>query len=115
MPQEDGLSVKCLLLRELEKLRFIDTHTHPYDEAFDEDRTQALQRAMDAGVERWIFPGIDSSTYKCQRELALSYKGTAFMAMGLHPTSVSANWKEELEFALKKLDEDGDYVAVGEI
>ncbi|MBR5908021.1 MAG: TatD family hydrolase [Bacteroidales bacterium] len=99
----------------MEKLRFIDTHTHPYDEAFDEDRKEALQRALDAGVEMWIFPGIDISTYKSQRELALSYKGNAFMAMGLHPTSVSANWKEELEFALKKLEEDGDYVAVGEI
>ncbi|MBP5228949.1 MAG: TatD family hydrolase [Bacteroidales bacterium] len=99
----------------MEKLRFIDTHTHPYDEAFDQDRPQALQRALDEGVDRWIFPGIDISTYKVQRELANSYKGRAFMAMGLHPTSVSSNWKEELEFALNKLEEDGDYVAVGEI
>lgn len=96
-------------------MRFIDTHTHPYDEAFDEDRSEALQRALDAGVERWIFPGIDSSTYKIQRELATCYTGTAFMAMGLHPTSVSSNWRKELEFALRKLEEDGDYVAVGEI
>lgn len=104
-------------------MRFVDTHTHPYDEAFDQDRKEALQRAVDQGVTKWIFPAIDISSYKAQSCLAKEYPSNAFMTMGLHPTSVGANWKEELDFAEGKLlqwaenkeNADENYVAVGEI
>lgn len=33
-----------------------DTHTHLYSEAFDKDRSEMMQRALDAGVERFLFP-----------------------------------------------------------
>ena len=35
----------------------IDTHTHLYDEAFDEDFDDVLRRASDAGVE--ILSGLE--------------------------------------------------------
>ena len=97
-------------------MQFIDTHTHPYDEAFDLDRSEAMQRAMDNGVGHWIFPGIDSTSFKSQLDLWEKYPGRAFMGMGLHPTSVGENWKDELRFAMDELDSHPDrYVAVGEI
>jgi len=37
-----------------------DTHTHLYSEAFDEDRNQVVQNAIDKGVERFFIPAIDS-------------------------------------------------------
>ena len=82
-------------------MQFIDTHTHPYDEAFDEDRPQVMQRAVDSGVARWIFPGIDSTSFAAQLDLYERWKSNAYMGMGLHPTSVGENWKDELQFALK--------------
>ena len=34
----------------------IDTHTHLYDERFDADRSEAVQRAIEAGVTRLYLP-----------------------------------------------------------
>ena len=40
-----------------------DTHTHIYDEAFNGDFHETVQRAVEAGVDHLIFPGIDSSVH----------------------------------------------------
>ena len=102
-------------------VQYIDTHTHPYDSAYDADREAVLKRAIEAGVTRWILPAIDSTYYERQRECAEKYPDNAFMAIGLHPTSVSDNWREELDFALGKLEESGKpgsrvkFYAIGEI
>ena len=40
----------------------IDTHTHIYDPAFDLDRAEAVQRALDAGVGMMLLPNVDAST-----------------------------------------------------
>ncbi|MCI1720266.1 MAG: TatD family hydrolase [Bacteroidales bacterium] len=108
-------------------MKFVDTHTHPYDEAFDADREEVLQRALDAGVEKWIFPSIDSTYYRRQKECFDKHQCNAFMAMGLHPTSVAANWKEELNFVFEQMKQSANfshdsattssvrYYAVGEI
>ena len=40
----------------------IDTHSHIYDSAFDEDRADALQRAWDSEVEMLLLPDIDSQS-----------------------------------------------------
>ena len=41
-------------------LRFIDTHTHFYDEAFAQDAEAAIGRAREAGVFKMIQPDVDS-------------------------------------------------------
>lgn len=92
----------------------IDTHTHLYDEAFDADFRDAVSRATEAGVERFVFPGIDSSVHDRMIKRAEELDGRAAVASGLHPTSIGMNWKEELGFVEKKLSEGG-YSAVGEI
>ena len=84
-------------------MTFIDTHTHPYDTAFDADREEVLQRALDAGVSKWILPAIDSTYYHRQLECFNKHPNNAFMTIGLHPTSVAANWREELKFVEEKL------------
>ena len=40
----------------------VDTHTHLYLEEFDEDRTDAVNRALDSGVKHMILPNVDLST-----------------------------------------------------
>ena len=96
--------------------KYIDTHVHLYDEAFDCDFGETLQRIKDAGVGYCIFPAIDRENYERQTECAKKCGGFAFEAIGLHPTSVGANWKEELDFVKERLEAGkGTYVAVGEI
>lgn len=95
-------------------IQFVDTHAHLYDEAFDNDFDETIARIKENGVIKCIFPGIDSSSYSRQRSAALRCGDFVAQAMGLHPTSVGENWREELDFALNAL-ENGKYVAVGEI
>ena len=91
-----------------------DTHTHLYSEQFDEDRTQMMQRAFDAGISRFFIPAIDSSYTERMLQLEKNYPNDVFLMMGLHPTSVKENYKEELDHVKKMLDER-DFYAIGEI
>ena len=97
-------------------MRFIDTHVHLYDEAFDADFDETLLRIKEAGVECCIFPAIDMENYPRQAEAARRCGGFAYEAIGVHPTSVGENWRVELDFVKEKLAEgNARYVAVGEI
>lgn len=96
-------------------IEYIDTHVHLYDEAYDEDFNLVLDRIKKSGVVKCILPGIDSSCFEKQEMCVRRCDGFALQAMGLHPTSVKENWKEELDFALSNLYEREKYIAVGEI
>ena len=98
----------------------IDTHCHLYDEAFDADRQQAIDRALQAGVDTMLLPAIDSQSHGRQEALAAEHPDCFRQMMGLHPTSVGDNFEEELAIVKQKLfvtKHDGQlpYVAVGEI
>lgn len=93
---------------------FIDTHTHLYSGQFNEDRTEMIQRAIAAGVERMYMPNIDLDSIEGMHALENQFPDNCFSMMGLHPCSVDANW--ELTLAkMKLLLEKRPYVAVGEI
>ncbi len=93
---------------------FIDTHTHLYSEQFNEDRTEMIQRAIAAGVERMYMPNIDLNSVEGMHALEQQFPENCFAMMGLHPCSVDANW--ELVLAkMRLLLEKRPYVAVGEI
>jgi TatD DNase family protein len=91
-----------------------DTHTHLYSEQFDEDRDEMIQRAREAGVTRFFIPAIDSSYSDGMFDLEEKYKNDVFLMMGLHPTSVKENYKEELSHVKKWIDKRSFY-AIGEI
>jgi TatD DNase family protein len=75
---------------------FIDTHSHLYDEAFAEDEDLAVERAKEAGVTKIIFPDIDSASRTEMFTMADRHPGVIFPTLGLHPTSVGADWEKEL-------------------
>jgi TatD DNase family protein len=91
-----------------------DTHTHLYSEQFDEDRTQMMERAFEAGVSRFFIPAIDSSHTKSMLKLEGNYPNNVFLMMGLHPTSVKENYLEELAH-VRKLIDTRNFYAIGEI
>ncbi|MCH2223219.1 MAG: TatD family hydrolase, partial [Crocinitomicaceae bacterium] len=93
---------------------FIDTHTHLFVDAFNDDRKSVIQRAIDAGVEKMLLPNIDVESIDSMHQLAEEFPKNCFPMMGLHPCSVKENWEEELEVIRKNLFENS-YVAVGEI
>ena len=91
-----------------------DTHTHLYSEAFDEDRKAMMERALDAGVSRLFVPAIDSTYTNSMLQLEKDYPKQVFLMMGLHPTHVKENYKDELVHATEMLNTHKFY-AVGEI
>lgn len=92
----------------------IDTHCHLYDEAFRPDFDDVLSRAREAGVAGCILPGIDRSCHDDLLSVADALPDFAFPCIGLHPTSVSGSWREELDFIKAHLG-DRRWYAVGEI
>lgn len=94
-------------------MEFIDTHSHLYDEAFAGEEDLALQRSIEAGVTRIIFPDIDSQSRAAMFSFADRHKENIFPCAGLHPTSVNADWEREMMEVEKHLDRK--IIAIGEI
>lgn len=94
-------------------MNLTDTHTHLYSEAFDQDRDEVIQRAIDQGVSRFFLPAIDASYIPKMLQIKNDYPENNYLMAGLHPTHVKENFLEELAAVEKMLDEH-PCVAVGE-
>lgn len=92
----------------------IDTHSHIYSEDFTHDRDEALQRAYESGIKKIILPNIDSGSIKHMLDLADAYPHLCYPLIGLHPTSVEEDYKEELE-AVEYWLEKRKFYGIGEI
>ena len=92
----------------------IDTHAHIYLEDYLHDIDEVLQRAYDNGVKKIILPNLDSSTVKRLLDLSDAYPHLCFPLIGLHPSSVAADYKEELQ-ALEYWLEKRKFYGIGEI
>jgi TatD DNase family protein len=73
-----------------------------------------IKRAKDAGVSRFFIPAIDASYTERMLNLEKEYPYDVFLMMGLHPTSVKENFKDELAHVKEWLDKK-DFYAIGEI
>ena len=103
----------------------IDTHTHLYMSDYDAEgqpadsmagQTDAVDRAVAAGISHMILPNVDlASVGPMQRLHTLRPEATS-MAMGLHPTEVL----DDAEEVMERLDSiflaaPDAYCAIGEI
>lgn len=91
-----------------------DTHTHLYSVAFEDDRNNMIQRAIDAGVSRFFIPAIDASYTDAMLQLEVHFPNNVFLMMGLHPTSVKENYLVELAHVEEMLTKRS-FTAIGEI
>ncbi|GGK13153.1 TatD family hydrolase [Yeosuana aromativorans] len=98
----------------MSSLILTDTHTHLYSEAFDEDRHDVINRAIEAGISRFFIPAIDSTYTESMLQLESDYPDNMFLMSGLHPTHVKDSYKEELQHVENMLAKRKFY-AVGEI
>lgn len=96
-------------------MRLVDSHSHLFLEEFSEDLPQVIKRARVAGVTHIFMPNIDSSTIESMLRVCSEYKGYCFPMIGLHPTSVNADYRKELDFVAEYLTMPNEYVAIGEI
>ncbi len=93
---------------------FTDSHTHLYDEQFDQDRAQIVQRAIDAGVTKMYLPNCDSETIAPMMRMAAQWPENCFPMMGVHPCYNKENYRQELATAEAWLGKE-KFSAIGEI
>lgn len=91
----------------------IDTHTHLYLEQFDKDRKEVVSNAIENGVQYMMLPNIDSQSVQPVQSLCSDFPEHVFGMMGLHPTSVGSNYREEMNTVEQFLDTKA-YIGVGE-
>lgn len=91
-----------------------DTHAHLYLDAFAADRDEMIRRAIDRGVKLMFLPNIDRDSIPDMLYLINLYPENCFPMMGLHPTSVKADFRDHLD-EIEKWLEKRSFCAVGEI
>lgn len=95
-------------------MKLIDTHAHLFAEEFNYDLHSVITRAKEAGLASVFLPNIDETTLSSMKRCIADWPDFLYPMIGLHPTSVTSNWKEQLEYLYNELSEEY-YIAVGEI
>lgn len=99
----------------------IDTHTHLYMPEYADGldgiagQVAAVDRALALGVEMMILPNVDRSSIEPMKALHSERCDSTAICIGLHPTEVKDNWREEVDEMLYNLRSAKGYTAVGEI
>ncbi len=96
-------------------MRLIDTHSHLFLEEFSEDLPQVIERARSAGITHIFMPNIDSTTIDSMLSVCNTYNDYCFPMIGLHPTSVNADYEKELEIVDRELRSFNKYIEIGEV
>jgi TatD DNase family protein len=95
-------------------VQFIDTHTHLYLPEFDDDRDEAVKRALENDVGILLMPNIDVHSIGPMTSAEERYPGICYSMIGLHPTSVKGDYQSQLDI----IEENAGarrFIAVGEI
>lgn len=95
-------------------MELVDTHTHLYTRQLAPDIEQVVQRAKDAGVQKFYLPNIDSSSIEAMLSLENTWPESCFPMMGIHPCSVNADFEQELA-VVKEWIGKRPFAAIGEI
>ena len=90
-----------------------DTHCHLDLEKFDPDRGAVLERAIQAGVNRILIPGLSLASSLSAVKLAESHP-LLFAAVGVHPTEASEVQRSTFD-DIKRLAGHPKVKAIGEI
>ena len=92
----------------------IDSHSHIYCDAFDEDREAVVERAREAGVRHIILPNENLASVPRLAAMHERYPDYVSMTLGLHPEDVHDDYLDVLDQMRLMLDEYS-VVAIGEI
>ena len=92
----------------------LDSHSHIYCDAFDEDREAAVQRAREAGVRHIVLPNENLESIPRLAAMRERYPDYVSMTVGLHPEDVHDDYLDVLNQMRPMLDRY-PVVAIGEI
>jgi len=92
----------------------VDTHSYLFVEEFNEDRNQAVTRALESGITHIVTPNIDMESLEPMLNLCADYPRICHPTIGLHPTEVKEDYREILQ-QMEPLIPQHPFVAIGEI
>lgn len=95
-------------------MKIVDTHSHLFSKEFKEDIDEVVNRAKNEGVAKVLLPNIDAESIPDLKYTKNLYPDFFLPMMGLHPTSVKEDWKEQLQLIYNELT-SYNYIAIGEI
>ena len=95
-------------------MQLVDTHTHIYGSEFDLDRSETIQRALDAGVGMMLLPNVDASTIAPMLQLHEQFPECTRVMMGIQPEEVHEDYRKVLDVMEKELGSH-NYIGVGEV
>lgn len=97
----------------------IDTHSHIDGPEFQDDLSEVVQRAKEAGVKKILVPNINEQTIDHLLQVCADYSGYLFPMIGLHPEEVNPtqiNVEQALNHLSQRLsDHPQHFVAIGEV
>ena len=91
----------------------IDTHVHLNDEQYDEDLSEVISRAREAGVDRMFVVGFDTKTIERTMELIDEYD-FIYGIIGWHPVDAIDFTEERLEW-IESLAQHPKIIGIGEM
>ena len=91
---------------------YIDTHSHLFDSAFDNDREEVINECLNQNVKKLIVVGFDKETNKLALELSSKYD-FLFPTVGLHPTELD-DYSDDFFVYLENLIKERKVVGIGE-
>lgn len=89
-----------------------DTHTHIYMPDFADGGEEAVNAALESGVGMMVLPGVDVDAADRLKALHERFPDVTKMALGLHPTELSKEWREDFALIAEKIGEG--FSAIGE-
>lgn len=95
-------------------MKLIDTHNHIYLEEFDPEQDALIREAQESGIEALLLPNVDLDTIDRMHAICDRYPDYLYPMMGLHPTSVMADYAADLK-TVESWFGKRSYCAVGEI
>lgn len=97
-----------------ERVEFIDTHCHLDFPQFAADRSDVIQRALQAGVCQMVVVGADAASSAAAQELAAAYPGVLAATAGIHPHYAAG--ADDVAFQeLNNLAQEARVRAIGEV
>ncbi|MDZ7740033.1 MAG: TatD family hydrolase [Bacteroidales bacterium] len=95
-------------------MQLIDSHTHLYLPEFEDDREEVVSRALDNNIAKMLLPNINKDTVEAVLNMADNYPGICYPMIGIHPTSIKEDYRQELDAVTASLKKN-NFIAIGEI
>lgn len=92
----------------------IDSHTHLFDKAFDDDRDDVVAQCVLSGVQKMVLPCCSPRSLVGIEYLCGNYPENCFPTLGLHPEDMDDDPDAQLE-KIFSTEFSSPIVAVGEI